>query len=107
GGKDVGSLAVFATVDIYDANANSWSLATLSLARFKLAAAATSTMALFAGGDTISGVGVPSAAIDVFDSVTGSWSSSTGTLSVARDLLAGASLGSFQVFFAGGTDGLN
>ena len=83
-------------VDIFDANTGGWSTATLSQARYSMAAATVGTKAVFAGG--FDGF-YPSAAVDIYDASTGHWS--TTTLSQARDNLAMATVGT-QAIFAGG-----
>ncbi len=103
----VGDLALFAggfvtatssTVDIYDAQTNTWSTAELSQARNAPSATSVGTKAMFAGGltdvfDTVS------SRVDIYDAQTGIWS--TSELSVARYSIATATLGD-RAFFAGG-----
>lgn len=104
GGQDVNSPS--AVVDIYDSLvgdpsfAPAWSTATLSQARNFLnnAAAVSGSRAWFAGGQT-GQFTPPSAAIDVYDDVSGTWS--TTSLSSARSHLGVAALNG-QVLFAGG-----
>ena len=90
-------------VDIYNTSTGSWSTATLSQARDQLAATAVGSLVLFGGGEIEPpGVaGVPSNAVDIYNTSTGSWS--TATLSQARNNLAAASVGDLA-FFAGGGD---
>jgi hypothetical protein len=83
-------------VDIYDANSDNWSSATLSVGRELLVCASSGTKILFAGGLTSSG---PSKVVDVYDVNTKQWT--TANLSSARYNLAAASVGT-KVFFAGG-----
>jgi len=83
-------------VDIFDNSTNSWSNATLSVARLYLSATSVGTKAFFAGGDTNSG---PYNVVDIFDSSTNSWS--TATLSVARYYLSATNVGT-KALFAGG-----
>jgi hypothetical protein len=64
--------------------------ATLSKARFLLAATATGELVFFGGGSDL---------VDIYNVASGSWS--TATLSVRRQALAAASAGNLA-FFAGG-----
>ena len=78
--------------------------ATLSQARFDLAATTVGSKALFAGGDSgwVSGCIVyfePSDVVDIYDTATDLWT--TATLSQARTGLAATSVGS-KAMFAGG-----
>jgi hypothetical protein len=87
-------------VDIYDANSNSWSTATLSVERRFLAAATVGDKAFFAGGRDINDDNCD--AVDIYDAKTDQWS--TTTLSQARRMLTATSVGS-QAVFAGGVHG--
>ncbi len=94
-------------VDIYDAGAGTWTTAKLSVPRFAFAVAAAGSKIVFAGGSTYyTGVGnyteQPSAAVDIYDNSTDTWS--TATLSVARNFLT-ATASSTKLFFAGGYNG--
>ena len=73
-----------------------WTTATLSQARWDLAAAATGTKVMFGGGFSISAV------VDIYDTVSGVWA--TTTLSVARYGLAAAATGT-KLLFGGGVGG--
>ncbi len=89
-------------VDIYDVNAGTWSTATLSTARGFLAAAASSGIVVFAGGvtgGTGGGAYVPSDVVDIYNTATAQWS--TSTLSQARASLAATTAGNL-LFFGGG-----
>jgi hypothetical protein len=124
----VGHLALFAggadslstetaVVDIYDAskgapsNPAAWSTATLSQARFNLAATTVGSKAIFAGGAT-GGISSPNAiasdVVDIYDASKGAPSNpaawSTATLSEARGALAAATAGN-RALFAGGFTG--
>ncbi len=76
--------------------------ATLSEGRWGLAATTVGDKAIFAGGlwdYDISGNPISSDVVDIYDAQTGTWS--TASLSQARFLLAGTSVGD-KAFFAGG-----
>jgi len=79
------------------ANAQSWSTATLSVARAPDAATA-GNKALFAGGSDVMST---SDVVDIYEASSGTWT--TDTLSAARFLMGTASVGS-KALFAGGTD---
>jgi hypothetical protein len=64
-------------VDIYDQSTNTWSIATLSKARFGLAATTAGDKIYFAGGMPDYREGPVLNTIDVYDNTTGSWSVST------------------------------
>jgi hypothetical protein len=88
-----------AAVDIYDIGTDTWSTATLSVARNFLTATASGTKLFFAGGyngTTYSNV------VDIYDVSSGAWT--TATLSAARGFLAAAAAGN-DVLFAGGVTG--
>ena len=105
------STGVSAAVDIYDASlgpptdAGTWSTATLSQARYFLAATTVGTKAIFAGGCVAGACSGPSAVVDIYDAALGppadpaTWS--TATLSQARSPLAATTLGT-EALFAGG-----
>src|SRR5205823_4849028 len=78
-----------ATVDIYDTQTGTWSIALLSQPRSSLAAATVGTKILFAGGVNPYDA-TPSNVVDIFDTQTGIWS--TAVLSQARWSLAGTAL---------------
>jgi hypothetical protein len=80
-------------VDIYNAETNTWSTATLSQARSLLVAASVGNKALFAGG-TYSDV------VDIYNADTNTWS--TAKLSQGRSYLSATAVGS-KAFFAGGS----
>ncbi len=92
-------------VDICDTSSFpfTWSSGTLSQVRGNVVAASVPTgsgdyKALFAGGYTGSAF---SNVVDIYDASSGTWSSSSGSLSVGRQSLAAASAGN-KVVFAGG-----
>jgi autotransporter-associated beta strand protein len=91
-----------AAVDIYDTTNSTWSTASLSQARYNLAAASAGNQILFAGGEGVGGWPDASAKVDIFNVDSNTWS--TGALSQARYRLAGASVGS-KVLFGGGWAG--
>merc|ERR1712146_869241 len=86
-------------VDILDTTTNTWSNATLSVARSNLAGAcAGDRYAVFAGGQ------IPlRSAVDVFDTTSGAWHT-LDPLNFARGWLTGAGAGNC-VLFAGGQPG--
>jgi hypothetical protein len=84
----------FNVVDVFDVTNNTWTTATLSQARYYLAATTVDNRyALFGGGWNGSG---PSKVVDIFDSLNGIWN--TTTLSQARYHLASTSLGNLAFF---------
>jgi len=83
-------------VDIYDANTNTWSTATLSKGRDSLAAATVGNKALFAGGSD----GHATDVVDIYDADTDTWS--TAALSQARSHLAATTVGNKALFAGGG-----
>ncbi len=88
-------------VDIYNDSTGGWSTATLTEARWNLAATAVGTKALFAGG--VSDWGTPLLdVVDVYDDATGTWS--TASLSQARAGLAATTVGTKAIFAGGGGD---
>ncbi len=87
-------------VDVYDSNANTWSVNHLSQARNYLAATSAGTKAIFAGGYSASNV--YSSVVDMYDNASGTWSA--GTLSQARAYLTATAVGS-KAIFAGGYTG--
>ena len=48
------AVSVYKTVDVYNSVTGAWTMAQLSVARFKLAATSVGNVALFAGGLTLS-----------------------------------------------------
>jgi autotransporter-associated beta strand protein len=92
-----GSFIPSNVVDIYDMAAGTWSTATLSQARFGLAAATVRNEAFFAGGND--NAGHYFATVDIYDATAGTWS--TASLSQPRENLAAAVAGN-KVLFAGG-----
>jgi autotransporter-associated beta strand protein len=93
-----GVMASNSAVDIYDTSTGTWTVASLSVPRYDLAAASAGNLAFFAGGWE-SGPNIPVGTVDIYDASTGTWA--TASLSQARDELAATALGN-QVFFAGG-----
>lgn len=116
------SIPITDVVDIYDVVTRTWdSRARLSKPRGELAAAGAGTKMVFAGGlyvhclfpvlscsSGFSGGPEPYIAVttvDIYDIVTGVWTSSisgAGSLSAARADLSGITLGARLVIFAGG-----
>lgn len=100
GGQD--NVSAVADVDIYDATASAWTVASLTQARVvgSSGAVASGTRAYFGGGQATPG---PSATmsdvVDVYDGTSGVWS--TLTLSEPRGHLGAAAVGN-EVLFAGG-----
>lgn len=88
-------------VDLYDSRDGTWSTASLSIARKKLAATSLDDVALFAGG-YLSAAG-PRAEWDAYDAVSGAWS--RGNLSAPRMRLQAASAGGAALFIGGMGDG--
>ncbi len=84
-------------IDIYDVTTNTWSTASLSVARDLLTAIVAGNNVFFAGG--IDGGSRFSKVVDVYDLRTGTWR--VDSLSVARFGLASAAVSNF-VLFAGG-----
>ena len=84
-------------VDIYDASANTWTTAELSLARGNAVGASAGNKVLFGGGHTC--FDVASDAVDIYDAVTNSWS--TTALSQQRLYNTATSIGN-KIYFAGG-----
>ncbi len=78
----------------------------LGIARFRVVGASLpSGLVFFAGGDT-SHSSAGSAHVDIYNSVTGTWTAFSSGLGQARRHLAAVSLPSGLVFFAGGNAGL-
>ena len=88
----------FDTVDIYDAENNTWAVARLSGPRGSLAAATVGNKVLFAGG-SIELDNITSATVDIYDLSTDSWS--TALLSEAKSDLIAVTLNN-KIYFAGG-----
>jgi hypothetical protein len=78
---------VYDRVDIYNTLNGSWSTATLSQARFDLAATSVGNLVLFGGGVNSN---VHSNVVDVFNVTSNTWT--TATLSQARSALAATSI---------------
>jgi hypothetical protein len=76
------------------------STATLSEARYQLAATSSGELAFFGGGLNAT-VYMPSDRVDICNATSGSWT--TATLSIPRYALAATSSGNL-VFFAGGSN---
>jgi len=88
----------YATVDIYDASTNTWTIDSLSTARWGLAGQSIGNKVFFAGGYN----GYYCATlnvVDVFDLTTNSWS--TTSLSADRYFLSAETIGN-KIYFAGG-----
>jgi len=87
-------------VDIYNVSDGSWSTATLSQARYALAATSVGSLVLFGGGYNSIGV---SNLVDIYNGTSNTWI--TATLSQARCCLAAVSIVNRYALFAGGYDG--
>lgn len=94
------------TVDVYDANADTWTTAQLSEARYGIATAVVGTKAILAGGCVRKShrCDQSSDRVDIFDASTRSWSSAT--LPQPRYYLDAVTVGSEALFY-GETDPLN
>lgn len=97
GGSISGVLS--SSVFIYDLLTGVWTTSTLSVPRDDLVATSTTYLALFAGGDYVSGEVVFSN-VDIYEYNSGSWS--TAFLSVARRFLAATTIGGTLCLFGGG-----
>jgi hypothetical protein len=84
-------------VDIYDVVSNTWSIAALSEAGYKIVAAAVGDKVLFAGG---TGLGYRSINVDIYNIQTKSWS--TTNLPLARASGHSAVSANGKVYIAGG-----
>lgn len=98
GGANTG-VGAYGTAEIYDVNADTWTVVQLSVGRAKLAGAGTGNKILIGGGVEVTGA--LSARVDIYDVSTGAWS--TSALSAARYNLAAAAAGN-KIAFAGGVD---
>jgi N-acetylneuraminic acid mutarotase len=85
-------------VDIYDAGTNSWSVATLSVARSSLSVTAVGNKVIFVGGFGGNAVSYVNT-IDIYDLSTNSWS--TGKLTEEKGRISSVTVGN-KAFFAGG-----
>jgi len=85
-------------VDIYDAETDTWSVASLSQPRSSLAATTVGNLAIFAGGRLL---GQNSDVVDIYDADTGTWS--TTTLSEARSYPAATTIGESAMIAGGRT----
>jgi hypothetical protein len=85
-------------VDIYDAGTNTWTVATLSVARSALSVTAVGNKVIFVGGFGGNAVSYVNT-IDMYDLTTGSWS--TGKLTEERGQISSVTVGN-KAFFAGG-----
>lgn len=95
---DYGS--IYSNVDIYDAAANTWSVAHLSEARGWLTASAVGNKIFFAGGTNNNRV--HTSRVDIYDVNTNSWS--TASLSESRSVLSSETVNN-KIYFAGGLRG--
>jgi hypothetical protein len=87
-------------VDIYNFSKSYWTSASLSTARYSIAATSLGDKAFFAGGGSGSSL---SSAVDIFDGNSGNWTVSS--LSQARSNLAAASAGGKALFGGGYASG--
>lgn len=91
-------------VDIYNNSTNTWSKSKLSQSRSAMATATAGNKIAFAGGvymSTLTWEIVPTRKVDIYDNVAGIWS--TAMLSVARQDISSASVGSKMIFAGGWT----
>jgi hypothetical protein len=86
-------------VDIYDTELNEWSVGSLSIDRFSLAAVSYGDTVMFAGGVQRQGAPVFKSTVDFYNVETEVWS--TGSLSQARMGMAASVVGD-KAIFAGG-----
>jgi hypothetical protein len=92
-------------IDILDLSTNTWSIDSLSEARYDLAAAAVGDKVIFAGGVRSDQVNdFNSSRVDIYNLSTHSWSNAV--LSEPRSNLSAVTLGD-SVYFAGGFTGFN
>ena len=91
----------FTRVDIYDAVANTWSIAELSEGRSNLASATLGDKVFFAGGYWWNNGDYFSNRVDIYNNKTNSWS--TASLSEARQGLTVTTSGN-KIYFAGGSN---
>jgi hypothetical protein len=100
GWKDSGNSFVSPSnkVDIYDAGTNTWSVATLSVARSSLSVTAVGNKVIFVGGFGGNAVNYVNT-IDIYDLTTDSWS--TGKLTEEKGQISSVTVGN-KAFFAGG-----
>ncbi len=87
-------------VDVYNATNDSWSQASLSLARSYPSGVSVDGKALFAGG--LNASDATEVAVDIYDSRTGSWT--TARLAYPREDAFGASVGNKAIFAYGGAN---
>ena len=85
-------------VDIFNSLTGQWTTATLSQARYSLAATSIGNYALFGGGN---GPYVIDSTVDIFNALTGQWT--TASLSQARYELAATTVGNYALFGGGDT----
>ncbi len=91
------------SVDIYDLNTSTWSVARLSEPRWSgISAVALNNKVYFAGGRTGFDIGFASNKIDIYDLTSNSWS--TSTLYEGKTGCAAISAGD-KIFWAGGITG--
>ena len=84
-------------IDIYDASNNTWSIDSLSIARYPTGASVNNKV-LFAGGDIVS-TNPEASRVDIYDASSNSWS--IAELSLGRVISAATTTGG-NVYFAGG-----
>lgn len=94
----------FTRVDIYDALANTWSTAELSVGRGFLTSATLGDKVFFAGGSYWDNRDYYSNQVDIYNNTTNTWS--TAILSEARLRLTATTAGN-KIYFAGGSNGSN
>ncbi len=90
---------VTSRVDIYDAANNTWSIAELSKARNRIAAATIGNKIFFAGGSKAEYNSEGTDVVDIYNNTTNTWT--TTTLSEGRFDLSATTVGN-KIYFAGG-----
>ncbi len=101
GGQAYPNLTGTSDVEIYTPSTRKWTTATLSQARYELAAATAGPIAAFGGGQTALGATVTT--VDLYNATTGNWT--TSALSEPRAWPAAAGAGT-KIVFAGGQDNI-
>jgi len=107
-----GTKAIFTngstSVEVYDSNTASWTLYTPVLTQPKILLAATGyagTQAVFAGGLYDQAGGQTQATVDIYNSTSGGWTSSS--LCKPRSYLAATTVGEYAIFAGGSFDRVN
>ena len=100
----VTSSFVSTVVSIFNITSGSWFGHTFQIARFGIVAVSVRNVALFVGGLSISNVSLSN--VDVYDSISSTWSSTSDGLSYSRFSYAATSLSNIALF-AGGYGGIS